>query len=67
MQALALLFPPLRALLGIAPLGAVDALAIGLGATVPFFVNEATKPRRLATDAPDQSVSTHGGRTETMP
>ena len=46
LQALAAFLPPLRGLLGLAPIGAADALAIGLGAAVPFVVNEATKPGR---------------------
>ena len=46
LQVLAAFLPPLRGLLGLAPIGAADALAIGLGAAVPFVVNEATKPGR---------------------
>ena len=44
MQLAAAFFPPLRGLLGLAPIGALDAFAIGAGATVPFLINEATKP-----------------------
>jgi Ca2+-transporting ATPase len=44
MQLLAAFFPPLRGLLGLAPIGMLDAVAIGAGATVPFLINEATKP-----------------------
>jgi Ca2+-transporting ATPase len=46
LQALAAFFPPLRGLLGLAPTGMLDALAIGVSATVPFLLNEATKPGR---------------------
>jgi Ca2+-transporting ATPase len=46
LQVLALAFPPLRALLHLAPLGALDALVVGVGAGVPFLLNEMGKPRR---------------------
>jgi Ca2+-transporting ATPase len=52
LQALAVVLPPLRALLGIAPIGLLDALVIGAGATAPFLINEATKPRRREVDGP---------------
>jgi Ca2+-transporting ATPase len=48
LQALAVFFPPLRGLLGLAPIGLLDALAIGVSASVPFLLNEATKPRKAS-------------------
>jgi Ca2+-transporting ATPase len=42
-QLLAIAFPPLRALLHLAPVGLLDALVIGAGAGVPFVVNDLTK------------------------
>ncbi len=44
-QAATLASPGLRSLLGISPLGVVDALVVGGGALIPFLVNEATKLR----------------------
>ncbi|OLE34518.1 MAG: hypothetical protein AUI36_27870 [Cyanobacteria bacterium 13_1_40CM_2_61_4] len=42
-QALSLVVPGLRSLLGIAPLDVVDGLVIGGSALLPFVVNEKTK------------------------
>jgi Ca2+-transporting ATPase len=42
-QVLAAVVPGLRSLLGTTPLGLVDALVVGAGATLPLLVNEATK------------------------
>jgi Ca2+-transporting ATPase len=44
-QAATLASPGLRGLLGISPLGVVDALVVGGGALIPFLINEATKLR----------------------
>lgn len=44
LQALAGLFPPLRSLLGITPLGVIDFAVVGAGAVVPFVLNEMAKP-----------------------
>jgi Ca2+-transporting ATPase len=46
LQLLAGTFPPLRSLLGLAPVGLLDAAVIGAGAVVPFLVNEAAKHLR---------------------
>lgn len=43
LQIAAAYIPPLRALLRLAPIGPVDWLAIGAGATLPFVVNEGIK------------------------
>jgi Ca2+-transporting ATPase len=43
LQAFALAIPGLRSFLGLAPIGLLDAAAIGGAAVVPLFVNEATK------------------------
>jgi Ca2+-transporting ATPase len=48
LQLLALTLPPLRTLLHLAPLGALDALVVGAGAGVPFLLNEMGKPRQAA-------------------
>ncbi len=42
-QALTLLVPGLRNLLGIAPITLTDAVVIGSAAAIPFVINEATK------------------------
>lgn len=43
-QVLASLIPGLRNILGITPISLIDGLVIGAGATLPFLINEATKP-----------------------
>ncbi len=48
LQALTLLVPGLRTLLGITPLSWVDGLVIGAGTLLPFLANEATKTLRGA-------------------
>jgi Ca2+-transporting ATPase len=53
LQALAMLLPPLRGLLGTGTLGLADLGVIGAGAVVPLLVNEATKTVRLARAAPE--------------
>ncbi|HCC68869.1 MAG TPA: ATPase [Nitrospiraceae bacterium] len=47
LQALAMLLPGLRSLLGITPIGLIDGLVIGGSATIPLLVNEATKKKLL--------------------
>ena len=42
-QALAAVFPPLRAILRLAPIGPLDIAAIAAGAVVPMLVNESIK------------------------
>lgn len=49
MQALAVMFPPLRSLLRLSPVGAFDMLAILAGAGLPFIANEAIKGLNLST------------------
>lgn len=44
LQALAGVFPPLRSLLGITPLGFTDLAVAGVGAVAPFMLNEMAKP-----------------------
>ncbi|HWU39375.1 MAG TPA: cation-translocating P-type ATPase C-terminal domain-containing protein, partial [Candidatus Acidoferrum sp.] len=46
LQAAALFFPPLRALLGISPLGLADYLVVGGAALAPLLVNERVKGAR---------------------
>jgi Ca2+-transporting ATPase len=46
LQAAALLFPPLRTLLGIVPLGLADYLVVGGAAVAPLLVNERVKGAR---------------------
>jgi len=53
LQALAMLLPPLRSLLGAGPVGLADLGVIGLGAVAPLMINEATKTVRLARAAPE--------------
>jgi Ca2+-transporting ATPase len=43
-QGLAIAFPPMRALLGVARIGAADIVITGIGGVLPFIINEATKP-----------------------
>jgi Ca2+-transporting ATPase len=43
LQIVAAFFPPLRTLLRLAPIGPADWLAIAVGATAPFIVNESFK------------------------
>jgi Ca2+-transporting ATPase len=43
-QTLANLVPGLRRLLGLAPMGPLDLLAVGLGAALPLLANEVMKP-----------------------
>jgi Ca2+-transporting ATPase len=43
LQALTLVVPGLRSLLGITPIGLLDGLVIGGSAVLPFIVNESTK------------------------
>jgi Ca2+-transporting ATPase len=67
-QAMALLTPGLRQLLGLAPIGLLDTLAIGGGALLSFVVNESTKaiaaPRESTDGAragePRVNASRHG-------
>jgi Ca2+-transporting ATPase len=42
---LATLAPGLRGLLGLGPIGVVDAAVIAAGAVAPYLINEASKPR----------------------
>jgi Ca2+-transporting ATPase len=59
LQLLAVAFPPLRTLLRLAPVGALDAMVIGAGAALPFLINELTKPRCPSrTDEADVAVPT---------
>ncbi len=44
-QVLAVALPPLRRLLGLAPLSLADGVVTGAAALLPFLVNEAAKPR----------------------
>jgi Ca2+-transporting ATPase len=44
-QLLAMVIPGLRNLLGLAPVGILDAVVIGTSAALPLLVNEATKKR----------------------
>ena len=46
LQAAALVFPPLRSLLGITPLGVADYLVVGGAALAPLLVNERVKRAR---------------------
>jgi Ca2+-transporting ATPase len=46
LQALAMLVPGLRGLLGITPIGLLDGAVIGGSAVLPLLVNEATKEER---------------------
>ena len=39
--------PPLRRLLGLAPLGVVDVVVVAAAAAIPFFANEFTKARSV--------------------
>jgi Ca2+-transporting ATPase len=43
LQALSLVIPGLRSLLGITPIGLLDGVVIGTSAVLPFVINEATK------------------------
>src|SRR5262249_46667487 len=43
-QALTLVVPGLRGLLGLTPIGLSDGLVIGGSALLPFVINESTKP-----------------------
>jgi len=43
LQAIAMLVPGLRQLLGIARIGALDCLVVGGGAVLPLLANEAMK------------------------
>ena len=54
-QALANLAPPVRRLLGLAPLGAGDLLVMAAGALIPLAVNRALKPRGSAPHEPEDS------------
>jgi Ca2+-transporting ATPase len=59
-QVLANLIPGLRRLLGLAPLGPIDLLAVGAGATLPLLANEALKHawgRRVAPAAGDAETT----------
>jgi Ca2+-transporting ATPase len=53
LQALVSLLPGARRLLGTAPLGPLDLLAIAAGVVVPLIVNEATKPAPPLVHAPE--------------
>ncbi|WP_206054823.1 cation-translocating P-type ATPase [Nitrosococcus wardiae] len=63
-QILASFIPGLRNILGITPISLADGLVIGAGATLPFLINEATKPtgKPQATPSPktaSPSAETH--------
>jgi Ca2+-transporting ATPase len=47
LQAMTIVFPPLRRLLGISPPGVLDLLVIGATSVVPLFINEWTKNKEL--------------------
>jgi Ca2+-transporting ATPase len=53
LQGLAVLVPPLRALLGTSLPGLLDLAVIGAGATLPLLLNEATKTVRRNRAAPE--------------
>jgi Ca2+-transporting ATPase len=53
LQALAMLLPPVRALLGTALPGLADLAVIGAGATLPLLVNEASKSARRGNGVPE--------------
>ena len=53
LQGLAVLAPPLRALLGSSLPGLLDLAVIGAGATLPLLLNEATKTMRRGRGAPE--------------
>jgi Ca2+-transporting ATPase len=54
-QGLATVFPPLRQLLGGAPLGVVDMGVLALSIAGPWFINEFTKPEfRIDDEMPEQ-------------
>jgi P-type Ca2+ transporter type 2C len=55
LQLAAFVFPPLRTLLGITPLSALDVGVVLLAGTTPYLINEAVKVGREGADA--------GGRT----
>ncbi|ARV62830.1 ATPase [Nostocales cyanobacterium HT-58-2] len=55
LQLIAIAFPPLRALLKIAPIDVVDALVIGGSALLPLLVNESTK--NITIDEKDENLS----------
>jgi Ca2+-transporting ATPase len=48
LQLLAMLVPGLRQFLGAAPLGLVDAMVVGAGASLPLLINETTKEMALS-------------------
>ncbi len=50
-QGAAMFLPGVRSLLGVAPIGALDALAVLAGGTLPFIGNEMAKARREAATA----------------
>lgn len=52
-QILAGFVPGLRNILGVAPVSLIDGLIIGAGATLPFLINEATKPLARPPAGPD--------------
>jgi Ca2+-transporting ATPase len=48
LQILAMTVPGIRGLLGLAPIGIIDGMVIGVTALLPYFVNEATKNIRIS-------------------
>lgn len=48
LQILAMTVPGIRGLLGLAPIGIIDGMVIGVAALLPYFVNEATKNIRIS-------------------
>jgi P-type Ca2+ transporter type 2C len=77
LQSAALLVPGIRNLLGITPIGALDAVAMIAGGVLPFFVNEARKPEGGRTAIPslhfrrdtrsEQAEATSGWQTRPEP
>jgi Ca2+-transporting ATPase len=55
--ALLALFPPLRRLLGTAPLAPVDWLVTAAGAVIPFIIIEAAKPWLLKIGGDDDALT----------
>jgi Ca2+-transporting ATPase len=57
LQALALVVPGLRSLLGVTPINLIDGLVIGAGAVLPFVVNEKLKTMTSPSRAPEEAES----------
>jgi Ca2+-transporting ATPase len=62
-QLLSATIPGLRNFLGVAPIGVIDGIVIGMGAVLPLLVNEGTKTLSGKISQPGQS-SIHNARTE---